>query len=164
MARPTSAQTRRTRQKDWRPAFLARLAQDGDVSKAAEAAGVGRATVYEHRDQEPELCAQWDEAIEIALDRLEAEVVRRGLEGWLEPVYYMGEAVGTVRKYSDTLLLAKLNARAKGRGYGRQDMRVEVQVEDARKEAHRRIETSKLSDEDKAAAHAEVDRALDQAP
>src|SRR5205807_601275 len=36
---------------------------------------------------------------------IEAEIRRRAMEGWDEPVYQQGARVGTVRKYSDTLLI-----------------------------------------------------------
>ncbi len=43
-------------------------------------------------------------ASEEAADRLEAAAIERGVDGWEEPVYQRGELVGSVRKYSDTLL------------------------------------------------------------
>src|SRR5262249_21583923 len=39
---------------------------------------------------------------------LEAELRRRAVEGWLEPVYYRGKKVGDVRKFSDTCLIFAL--------------------------------------------------------
>ena len=42
---------------------------------------------------------------------LEEEALRRGLDGWDEPVYQGGTLVGHVRKYSDNLLLNTLRAR-----------------------------------------------------
>ena len=40
---------------------------------------------------------------------LEAEAYRRAVEGWVEPVgWYKGKAGGTVRRYSDTLLIFTL--------------------------------------------------------
>ncbi len=45
----------------------------------------------------------------MALGVLEDEVTRRAVEGWEEPVgWYKGKAGGTVRRYSDTLLIFKL--------------------------------------------------------
>ena len=37
--------------------------------------------------------------------------MRRALEGGEEPVFYQGKIVGSVRKYSDTLLMFMLKAR-----------------------------------------------------
>jgi hypothetical protein len=33
------------------------------------------------------------------------EIRRRAIEGWNDPVYQMGQRVGSVRKYSDVLLI-----------------------------------------------------------
>lgn len=43
-------------------------------------------------------------ASEEAADRLEEAARERAVEGWEEPVYQRGELVGSVRKYSDSLL------------------------------------------------------------
>ena len=48
--------------------------------------------------------ADWEEAIEIATDTLEAEARHRALFGSEEPVYYRGEIVGTKIQRSDRLL------------------------------------------------------------
>lgn len=119
---PRSDQTRRTQQNGWHDSFLRALALNADVSGAAKAAGIGRGTAYDRRRKDPTFAARWDDAIEQALDRFEAELVRRGVEGWLEPVYYKGAIVGDIRRYDTTALLAKLNARGKHRGYGRTDI------------------------------------------
>lgn len=85
--------------------FLRQLAQRGIISEAARLAATTRQTAYNHRDSDPEFAAAWDEALEIAAGLIEAEIHRRAIKGVLEPVYYKGEEVGTVRKYSDTLLI-----------------------------------------------------------
>ena len=46
----------------------------------------------------------------MAADRLEEECRRRATTGTDEPVYYRGKVAGHVRKYSDSLPLALLNA------------------------------------------------------
>ena len=46
-----------------------------------------------------------DHAREEAADTLEAEARRRAIEGVEEPVFHKGQRVGTVRKYSDLLLI-----------------------------------------------------------
>jgi hypothetical protein len=42
--------------------------------------------------------------LEQGTQRIEDEMLRRGVEGWDEPVYQKGELVGHVRKYSDQML------------------------------------------------------------
>jgi len=65
---------------------------------------------YDHRKNDPEFAKQLDEAIEDALDLLHARVFQRCLEGDLGPVYYMGEPVGYIRKFSDKLQIELLRA------------------------------------------------------
>ena len=124
MNEDTAKRTRRTRTKDWRPTFLKAFAHSGIVKLAAEKAGISRRTPYEERDRNTEFAASWEDAVEEALDTLESEVFRRGVTGVLEPKSIVGKRE-EVRVYSDTLLLAQLNAHGKKRGYTR-DSRVQL--------------------------------------
>lgn len=89
--------------------FLEVLANTANVSRAAEAIGVSRRTCYDHRDADEEFRKAWDEAVKLGLDALEDEVTRRAVEGWDEPVFYQGVQCGLVRKFSDSLLMFRLN-------------------------------------------------------
>lgn len=91
--------------------FLERLAETANVTRSARAAKVERVTVYRHRRKDPEFLKAWDEALELGNDALEDEAIRRGKDGWLEPLVSAGKVVGTVRKYSDGLLNTMLKAR-----------------------------------------------------
>ena len=91
-------------------AFLEQLRLTGNVTASARTIGNARKTFYLHRDQDSEFAAAWDEALLEATDALEAEVRRRGHDGWDEPIFYQGQMVATVRKYSDTLLIFLLKA------------------------------------------------------
>ena len=95
--------------------FLKSLSRYGNITKAAKAARVHRSTPYEWKENDEEFAEAWDVAIEEASDHLEAEAYRRAVTGTLEPVFYQGEKVGTVRRYSDSLLtlLLKSNRPAK---------------------------------------------------
>lgn len=86
-------------------AFLAALAATCSVSRACEAAGIGRATVYEWRDEDPTFAARWEKAKAVGADILEDEAVRRAVEGVETPIYHEGKCVDTVHKYSDTLMI-----------------------------------------------------------
>lgn len=107
--------TDKTRQRA-RDLFLAELAQRGIVQDACEAASMSRNWFYAERKSDPEFAAAWDAALEEAADRAEREAWRRAVEGVDEPVYGRiakdtdGE-IGTIRKYSDTILLRLLGAR-----------------------------------------------------
>lgn len=90
--------------------FLATLAECGNVTRAAEAAKLNRCHLYRRRNDDPAFAKAWDEAAAIGVAALEDEARRRAYEGWKEPVYYQGEECGTVRKFSDTLLIVLLKA------------------------------------------------------
>jgi len=89
----------------WQKAFLTTLELTGSVTRAAEAGHVSRVTVYEHRRNNESFAKLWDEAIDHAADTLEDEAKRRAFEGVEEPVFHRGQICGTVRKYSDVLLI-----------------------------------------------------------
>ncbi|MGI9068560.1 MAG: hypothetical protein ACR2HX_19430 [Pyrinomonadaceae bacterium] len=91
--------------KVWRKAFLASLAECGNVRAAAQAANVDPKTCYNNRKDDPEFAAEWQAALDLAADVLEEEAWRRAHKGVGEPVFYKGEICGTVQKYSDLLLM-----------------------------------------------------------
>jgi hypothetical protein len=119
--------------KDWKPVFLEAFRQNGNVRLAAQLAGVGRTTVYDHKKDDPDFAKAFDEAAQDAADSLEAEARRRAIEGVNEPVVHQGKVSGvwvnhageqvtegtpgakliplTVKKYSDTLLIFLLKGR-----------------------------------------------------
>lgn len=102
--------TERTAKK--RAAFLSSLIETGgNVSRACEESGTARQRVYEWRAADPAFATAWDEAVEAGTDELEEEARRRAYEGVDEPVFYQGEMCGTIRKYSDTLLIFLLKGR-----------------------------------------------------
>ncbi len=95
----------------WAKGFLAALSESGNVRLACEAAGIGRTVVYDLRAADPTFADDWESAQDEAADLLEEEARRRAHDGWEEPVFGSlgnnrgsGE-IGTVRKYSDTLLI-----------------------------------------------------------
>jgi hypothetical protein len=97
--------------------FLKALIDTGSVSSAVAVAGTSRTRVYELRKANPAFAGTWQEAEEIAADRLEDEARRRAVEGVPEPLVSAGKLVRdddgqpiTIRRYSDNLLLALLKA------------------------------------------------------
>ena len=66
-------------------AFLDRMRQSGNVYLSCRAAGIPRSTVYRWRAKWSTFAAQWDEAKEDAVDRLDAEAWRRATEGQSDP-------------------------------------------------------------------------------
>lgn len=88
--------------------FLDHYKVSGNIQKSAEYAGCNRATIYNWKKTEAFL-ARFTEAQDIYIGTLEAEADRRAVEGVKEPVYQGGELVGYKQKYSDTLLMFRLN-------------------------------------------------------
>src|SRR5215470_12552834 len=98
--------------------FIKALSETGSVSTAAALAGSSRTRVYELRKVNPAFAAAWEEAEEVAADRLENEARRRAVEGVPEPLVSAGKLVRDddgkpimVRRYSDNLLQALMRAR-----------------------------------------------------
>lgn len=73
--------TRRTPKKDWKPDFLAALADTGMVSEACKAAHVGRSTVYDARQRDEQFALAWADVEEASTEELERVAVRRACEG-----------------------------------------------------------------------------------
>lgn len=97
--------------------FLQYLAETGNVSRSVKLIGSSAARVYTLRHNDPAFRQAWDEAEQIAADRLEEEAWRRAVEGFDEPVVSGGKLVRDedgnaimVRRYSDVLLIRLLAA------------------------------------------------------
>ena len=100
--------------------FLQRLEGGETVLAIAKAFGMSRQALYARKKQDPVFAEAWDEAAYVGawtrLDDLEREADRRAIDGVLRPVYYRGNIVGTIRDYSDTLLIFRIKAEAKRAG------------------------------------------------
>lgn len=88
-----------------RSAFLSALAECGNVADAARLAQVARNALYLWKKDDPDFAAEWEAALAAGGDSLEEEAIRRARDGWEEPVFYQGQQVSTVRRYSDTLMI-----------------------------------------------------------
>lgn len=98
------------RTEKWKQIFIDELARSGNVLLSSRKAGVGRTSVYQTRKDDPAFADQWDDAIDEAVDLLEAVARGRAVNGTDKPVYQGGVQVGTIREYSDTLLIFLLKA------------------------------------------------------
>lgn len=99
-----------TPEKAWQRPFIQRLCETGNVTAACKKAKISRAEAYRSRDEDELFNAAWQEALVVATENLELEARRRAENGVLEPVFYLGEKVGSIRKYSDTLMIFLLKA------------------------------------------------------
>jgi hypothetical protein len=59
---------------------------------------------------DPDFAAAFDEAVKLGTAALEDEAKRRAFEGCDKPIFYQGIQCGTVREYSDTLMIFLLKA------------------------------------------------------
>jgi len=86
--------------------FLEKYSNCGNISTACREAGIGRATYYEWIKEYPEFAHECHFAEQIAADKIHAELWRRGIEGYDEPLSFQGRLTGdVVRKYSDKLAI-----------------------------------------------------------
>lgn len=91
--------------------FLELLAKGHTAAYSAERCRVSRSSAYKHREADEEFARAWKDAEQAGTEVLEEEAMRRAKDGVLEPVYQAGQKVGTIRKYSDTLLIFLLKGR-----------------------------------------------------
>jgi hypothetical protein len=127
----------------WHTDFITALRNSGNVRAACNAAHIDRRLAYDHREKQADFAAQWDSAIQDAADVLEAEAQRRAFNGVPEPVYYQGQQVGAVTRYSDTLLIFLLKG-IRPEKYGDR-IKVDMQI---RAEAERLAQKLGLSVDD----------------
>lgn len=92
-------------------AFFDVLRRTANVSAACRAAGVPRGRAYALRRADDDFRREWRQALEEALDDLEAELRRRAMDGVDKPVFYAGKECGSVRTYSDALGMFILKSR-----------------------------------------------------
>lgn len=90
--------------------FLEALSHNGNISMSARMIGMSRSTILKFAQKNPSFRVAMNEAIEEAKDFALGELLRRGVRGWKEPVWYRGQEVGSVRKYSDSCLIRYVQA------------------------------------------------------
>lgn len=102
--------------------FFAKLAERGNITDACRVSGIARALVYEYVDGKVAegvdakiWKAKFDEAKDVALDRLESVAFERAHDGVDEPLIGRVEkdrdgVVATAKRYSDALLMFLLKA------------------------------------------------------
>ena len=106
--KPAKQTTRQTPKKE--DVFFAVLSECGNVSKAAKKAKLSRPHLYARKKSDSAFSDAWDEAEALGVAALEDEAKRRAYDGWLEPVFHQGKRCGTIRKFSDTMLIVLLKA------------------------------------------------------
>jgi hypothetical protein len=85
--------------------FLAAYSEHANISLAAKAAGMDRTKHYDWLAADPEYVKRFADAYKRACDAVDAEIRRRGLLGYEEPVFFQGRECGQITKYDSTLLI-----------------------------------------------------------
>lgn len=98
---------------DWKPAFLAALAEVPVIQHACNAVDINRSTAWRAREADADFAQAWDEAMEAGVDKAEQEAFRRATVGFDKGVWHQGALVGSERVYSDALLALILKGRRK---------------------------------------------------
>lgn len=128
--RPGSRDAALARRRQEQDLFLDALSKVGTVVGACQHTSIGRRTHYDWLEKDPTgYGKRYEEAIESATDNLETEARRRAMVGVDEPIYYKGKKIDSVRKYSDVLLIALLNAYRPQRFKHRHDVSGKVLVQ-----------------------------------
>lgn len=80
----------------------------GLVQAAADAFGGSRTTIAKWRRDNPDFAIAWQNARDTIADINEDELHRRAVTGIDEPVFYKGEHIANIKRYSDSLLMFAL--------------------------------------------------------
>lgn len=84
--------------------ILNSIARCGVISQALQAHGLSATGWLRFKSTRPQIEDLVKKAMAVYADRIESAIHTRAIEGWLEPVYFMGTVVGFKRKFSDSLL------------------------------------------------------------
>lgn len=66
---------------DWYPVFLETLKETGNIAASCRAAGISRRVCYDHRDSNQEFADAWADALNTALDAVEASLRNEAIGG-----------------------------------------------------------------------------------
>ena len=83
---------------------------NGNVSEALRRTGICRQVFYHWLKEDADFAERVEGTREQAADRMEAEADRRAVEGFDKPVFFKGQQCGTIRQYSDLLLIFRLKS------------------------------------------------------
>lgn len=89
-----------------RKAFLKHYARYGSISAAATYCRISTSTATMYRDRNPEFAQAMEDALDEHRAKIERAIYERGVEGVDEPRFGASGQIGTVKRYSDQLLLA----------------------------------------------------------
>lgn len=110
--------------------LLTAYIEEQSLRAACQTTGIVPMNHYNWLRADPNYAAAFDQAEKIIADNLEGEARRRAATGYNEPVFWRGQQVSTVRKYSDLLLIFLLKGAKpdKYRDAWQQNVQTNVQV------------------------------------
>ena len=89
--------------------FLEHYATSANITASAKVAGINRRTILYLREHDEAFQEAFQQAHDISVEALVAEVRRRALDGVSEPTgWYKGKPGGYIQRYSDLLLIFAL--------------------------------------------------------
>lgn len=95
---------------EFKESFIDMLEVVPNITAVCRIMGISKSCIHDARKKDTIFDKRVLDAIDGGYDMIEEEARRRAVEGVLEPVYFKGEEVGNVRKYSDQLLMFLLKA------------------------------------------------------
>lgn len=136
-------------------AFLAAFCLEANMSQACRVAGIERSTVLRWCESDEKFKERYEEASEEANDAIDAEIFRRAVYGWKEPMVSAGVLVCHVEKYSDSLLTLLAKARMKKYRDKQPDIDVNVHINQVAEQAKEELlaDLAELTNEDQAPPH-----------
>lgn len=126
--------------------FIERFAADGNMSEACRAAGVSRTIVYQWKEKSKAFAELFTEAEAQANDVIRAEIFRRAITGWKEPMVSAGQLVCYAEKYSDAMLTLLAKSRMSEFRDKQPDTKITVDVEGAK--ARLMVKLGRLPDDE----------------
>ena len=95
---------------EFKDMFVSLLHDIPNITAVCKLVGIDPSNISRARQNDPEFDKRVLEAREFGYDMVEEEARRRAVDGVLEPVFYKGEEIGNIRRYSDQLLSQLLKA------------------------------------------------------
>ena len=142
--------------------FCLHLSRTGSITYAAARAGLDRRRLYRLKAEDEEFAAQWDEALQLGVERLQDDAMRRALDGVERPVWRGGKRVGSIRQHDNRLMQFLLRAH-RPETYGDKsragtsplpfDLAKRLAASAPRLEAHRREEEARRNEKPEEPPH-----------
>ena len=112
---------------DLKKKFIELYPEHGNIGDTLKVIGLkSRNSFYDWEKNDPEFKSAFEDVKKNYVETLEREADRRAVEGVNKPVYQQGKLVGTVKEYSDTLLIFRLKALAPDKYRERTESKVDL--------------------------------------